>query len=212
VEQRWKWITPGSVFAVLGTIAVSLGFSFYVNNFGSYNKTYGSIGAVIVLLTWLYLTGLMILVGGEINAEIERAAPEGKAPGAKTAGWLTITDTIQAAGLRLNASRLTLGAPGSQTAAWAHTLCQCATPSCHNVLPRDGYSLRRAMSAPVGRRATFHRGHVLCRVPWGTRRGATGAGGEERVDAGDAFRQGRWPWAVPCNSWKGKAVGHSQGV
>ena len=84
VEQRWKWITPGSIFAVLGTIALSLGFSFYVNNFGSYNKTYGTIGAVIVFLTWLYLTGLMILVGGEINAEIEHAAPEGKAPGAKT--------------------------------------------------------------------------------------------------------------------------------
>jgi len=84
VEQQWKWITPGSVVAVLGTIVVSLGFSFYVNNFGSYNKTYGSIGAVIVFLTWLYLTGLMILVGGEINAEIEHAAPEGKAPGEKT--------------------------------------------------------------------------------------------------------------------------------
>jgi membrane protein len=84
VEQRWKWITPGSVFAVVVTIALSLGFSFYVNNFGSYNKTYGSIGAVIVFLTWLYLTGLVTLVGGEINAEIEHSAPHGKAPGAKT--------------------------------------------------------------------------------------------------------------------------------
>ena len=84
VEQQWKWITPGAVFAVLATIAVSLGFSFYVNNFGSYNTTYGSIGAVIVFLTWLYLTGMVILVGGEINAEVEHAAPEGKAPGAKT--------------------------------------------------------------------------------------------------------------------------------
>jgi membrane protein len=84
VEQKWKWITPGSVFAVLVTIVASLGFSFYVNNFGSYNKTYGSIGAVIVLLTWLYLTGLVILVGGEINAEIEHASPEGKEPGEKT--------------------------------------------------------------------------------------------------------------------------------
>ena len=83
VEQQWQWITPGAVFAVLATIAVSLGFSFYVKNFGSYNKTYGSIGAVIVFLTWLYLTGFVIVVGGEINAEVEHAAPEGKAPGDK---------------------------------------------------------------------------------------------------------------------------------
>jgi membrane protein len=85
VEQQWKWITPGAVFAVVGWIIASLGFSFYVNNFGSYNKTYGSIGAVIVLLTWMYLSGLFILVGGEVNAEIEHAAPDGKGPGEKTA-------------------------------------------------------------------------------------------------------------------------------
>ena len=84
VEQRWKWITPGAIFTVVATIVVSLGFSFYVNNFGSYNKTYGSIGAVIVFLTWLYLSGFIVLVGGEINAEIEHASPEGKTPGEKT--------------------------------------------------------------------------------------------------------------------------------
>jgi len=83
VEQEWKWITPGAVCAVLAWIVASLGFGFYVNNFGSYNKTYGSIGAVIVLLTWMYVTGLLILVGGEINSEIEHAAPSGKAPGEK---------------------------------------------------------------------------------------------------------------------------------
>jgi len=83
VEQNWKWITPGSVFAVIGWILASLGFSFYVNHFGSYNKTYGSIGAVIVLLTWMYLSGFFILVGGEINAVIEHAAPSGKDPGEK---------------------------------------------------------------------------------------------------------------------------------
>ena len=84
VEQPWQWITPGAVLAVLATLLVSLGFSLYVSHFGSYNKTYGSLGAVIVFLTWLYLTGLCVLVGGEINAEIAHAAPEGKAPGDKT--------------------------------------------------------------------------------------------------------------------------------
>jgi membrane protein len=83
VEQEWQWITPGSVVAVVGWVAVSLGFSFYVNNFGSYNATYGSIGAVIVLLTWMYVSGLVVLVGGEINAEIEHAASSGKEPGEK---------------------------------------------------------------------------------------------------------------------------------
>ena len=83
VEQEWQWITPGSVVAVIGWLLASLGFSFYVNNFGSYNATYGSIGAVIVLLTWMYVSGFFILVGGEINAEIEHAAASGKDPGEK---------------------------------------------------------------------------------------------------------------------------------
>jgi membrane protein len=83
VEQDWKWITPGSVFAVIGWVITSLGFSYYVGHFGSYNKTYGSIGAVIVLLTWMYLTGFFILVGGEINAILEQATPKGKEPGEK---------------------------------------------------------------------------------------------------------------------------------
>ncbi|HWP46720.1 MAG TPA: YihY/virulence factor BrkB family protein [Candidatus Limnocylindrales bacterium] len=83
VEQEWKWITPGSVFAVIGWLITSLGFSYYVSHFGSYNKTYGSIGAVIVLLTWMYLTGFFILVGGEINAILAQAASEGEGPGEK---------------------------------------------------------------------------------------------------------------------------------
>ena len=83
VDQSWKWITAGSVFAVLLWILISLGFSYYVNNFGSYDKTYGSIGAIIVLLTWMYVSGFVILVGGEINAELEHASAEGKSPGRK---------------------------------------------------------------------------------------------------------------------------------
>jgi membrane protein len=84
VEQQWRWITPGSVCAVVGWILASLGFAYYVNNFGSYNTTYGSIGAVIVLLTWLYVTGFFILVGGELNSELEHAAAKGKNPGERT--------------------------------------------------------------------------------------------------------------------------------
>jgi membrane protein len=83
VEQHWKWLTPGSCFAILAIIVTSLGFSYYVNNFGSYSQTYGSIGTVIVLLTWMYLSGFFFLVGGEINAEIEHAAQDGKDPGDK---------------------------------------------------------------------------------------------------------------------------------
>lgn len=83
VEQEWKWVTPGAVVAVLGWILASLVFSYYVDHFGAYNKTYGTIGAVIILLTWMYMTGLMILLGGEINSEIERSLPEGKSAGEK---------------------------------------------------------------------------------------------------------------------------------
>jgi membrane protein len=81
VEQEWKWITPGSISAIIVWILSSLGFSYYVSNFGSYNKIYGSIGTIIVLMTWMYLLGFVILVGGEMNSEIEHAATSGKDPG-----------------------------------------------------------------------------------------------------------------------------------
>lgn len=84
VNQSWKWITPGSVIAVAAWLLASLGFSYYVNNFGNYNATYGSIGAVIVLLTWMYLSAFFLLLGGEINSVIEHASAKGKTPGQKT--------------------------------------------------------------------------------------------------------------------------------
>ncbi|HKE30672.1 MAG TPA: YihY/virulence factor BrkB family protein [Candidatus Angelobacter sp.] len=73
-KQQWHWISPGSLVGVVIWIGVSLVFRFYLHFYNSYSKTYGSLGAVIVLLFWLYITGLAILVGGEINAEIENAA------------------------------------------------------------------------------------------------------------------------------------------
>ncbi len=67
-RQRWRWVTPGAVIAVLGWVAASLGFSAYARHFGSYNATYGSIGAVIILLSWIWLSAFFILVGAEVNA------------------------------------------------------------------------------------------------------------------------------------------------
>lgn len=85
-EQEWVWITPGSVIATFLWLVISLGFKFYVANFGSYNATYGTIGGVIVLLLWFYLSALAVLVGAELNAEIEHASPYGKDPGEKRLG------------------------------------------------------------------------------------------------------------------------------
>ena len=86
VEQKWKWISPGSVVAIPSWILVSLGFSYYINNFSSYDKTYGSLGAVIILLLWLYISGFIILCGAVINAVIEHSSQEGKEPGEKVEG------------------------------------------------------------------------------------------------------------------------------
>lgn len=71
-EPEWTWVSPGAIFAIVAFLVVSIAFRVYVANFGSYNETYGSLGAVIVLLTWLYLTALVVILGAEINAESER--------------------------------------------------------------------------------------------------------------------------------------------
>jgi membrane protein len=76
IKKRWRWITPGAVFAVVTIIVVSFLFSIYLRVAPSYAATYGSIGAVVILMLWLYLTGLILVIGGEINSEIDNAAGE----------------------------------------------------------------------------------------------------------------------------------------
>jgi membrane protein len=85
-DQDWKWVTPGSLIGVGLWILVSILFRVYLRFFDSYSATYGSLGAVIVLMLWFYLTGMAILIGGEINSEIENAAAEEGAPDAKERG------------------------------------------------------------------------------------------------------------------------------
>jgi hypothetical protein len=86
VEQHWRWVTPGSVVALGLWLAMSWGLRLYVGRFADYNATYGSIGGIILLMLWLYLTGVVLLVGAEINAEIEHAAAERGALTAKAPG------------------------------------------------------------------------------------------------------------------------------
>jgi membrane protein len=85
-KQEWIWITPGSILATVLWVLVSLAFRLYLSYFPNYNETYGTLGTFIVVLTWFYLSGLAILVGAELNAEIEHASPYGKAPGEKVPG------------------------------------------------------------------------------------------------------------------------------
>ena len=84
-DQDWVWITPGAIAGTLLWLVASLLFKIYIANFTDYNGSYGTVGGVIVLLLWFYVSGLAILAGAELNAEIEHASPYGKAPGQKNA-------------------------------------------------------------------------------------------------------------------------------
>lgn len=86
VEQDFKFITPGSVAGVIIWLLASWGFSLYVRNFGNYDATYGTLGGVIVLLLWMWISAQVVLLGAEINAILEHRSAEGKSPGEKKKG------------------------------------------------------------------------------------------------------------------------------
>jgi membrane protein len=80
-EPRWRWVSPDAIVATLLWVVASIGFTLYVANFNSYNKTYGSLGGVIILLTWLYISSLVVLLGAVINAQSEKQTRKDSAEG-----------------------------------------------------------------------------------------------------------------------------------
>jgi membrane protein len=85
-QQEWKWVTPGSIAGAALWLLISFGFKTYLKYFNSYSATYGSLGALIIMMLWFYFTGLAILIGGEVNSEIENAAANAGVPDAKEKG------------------------------------------------------------------------------------------------------------------------------
>lgn len=84
-DQDWVWLTPGAIAGTILWLVISLLFKWYVANFTDYEGSYGTVGGVIVVLLWFYVSGIAILTGAELNAEIEHASPHGRAPGQKNA-------------------------------------------------------------------------------------------------------------------------------
>lgn len=71
-QAKWRWVTPGATLTILAILVISILFTWYVANFGSYNKTYGSIGAVIGFMTWIWISSTILIIGAELNSEMER--------------------------------------------------------------------------------------------------------------------------------------------
>jgi membrane protein len=98
-KPRWRWLTWGSVFAGIAWLGVSILFSWYAENFGNYNKTYGSLGAIIAFMFWLWLSIIVVLIGGELNAETEHQTVRDTTTGAPKpmgARGATMADTVGA--------------------------------------------------------------------------------------------------------------------
>jgi membrane protein len=92
-KQGFRWVTPGGILAVVVWVAASVAFAIYVANFGSYNKTYGSLASVIIFLVWLWLSNIAILLGAELNAELERSRAIAAGHPPKEEPYMELRDT-----------------------------------------------------------------------------------------------------------------------
>ncbi len=152
-EQDWAWVSPGAILGTVLWLLASLAFKIYVTNFGDYNETYGSLGGVIVLMLWFYLSGLAILAGAEMNAEIEHASPHGKNPGEKVPG-----------------QRKTLGAHAAQAQGGPGTPAQAPARQ-PAPAPRPFHPQPQAMRVEEGGRRLFPGIPVFLLAWWFRRKG-----------------------------------------
>jgi hypothetical protein len=105
-EFKWVWVSPGSIIGILLWLLLSYGFKLYLGYFDSYDKTYGSLGAVIILMLWLYLTALVILIGGTLNAVLQEFTdPEAAEAGANKAIAKEIADNPESGDLSHHISK-----------------------------------------------------------------------------------------------------------
>ena len=86
-EARWQWLSVGSGAAAIGWLITSVLFSWYIANFGAYNATYGSLGAAVGMMMWMWISAIVILLGGELNAEIEHQTARGFNGRLRKAAW-----------------------------------------------------------------------------------------------------------------------------
>ena len=78
IKSKWKLFTPGSLFATIFIIITSIGFNYYIHHFSQYNKIYGSIGTLMIILIWMYFNSIILLTGFELNASIANAKEKGR--------------------------------------------------------------------------------------------------------------------------------------
>ena len=133
-NAKWTWLTAGTVFAALGGLLMTIGFGIYVSNFGSYDKTYGSLGAVVALLTWVYLSAYVFLFGAELNSELEHQTARdttegGEKPMGARGAWSAdnVADGVEDDGP-------VKGLDGGDTVAGKEFESPAAPPSEHNYL------------------------------------------------------------------------------
>ena len=81
IKRRWRWVTPGSIFVIMAWVLASKGFDAYVQYIGSYSKTYGALGGLMILMLWIYVVSLIVLVGAEVNSQVAKIRP-GASPAA----------------------------------------------------------------------------------------------------------------------------------